>query len=284
MKPSLDIALIGYGTIARLALETLAAEAPGAIGKLIVVSRESGRQRAVNMIEEIGAGLARETVLATGIEEALASKPGLVVEAAGHGALCQHGPAALASGTDLIVTSVGALADDALRNALDEASERSGALYNIIPGAVGGLDILAAAKLSGLTRVVYTSRKPPAAWAGTAAEKMTDLTSITHETVFFRGDAGQAARMFPQNANVAATIALKGAGFAATQVELVADPAVSRNVHELNVEAGSADFTIRIEGRPAPGNPKTSLTTAYSLAQSIIEHMNRSRLRSPSAA
>ncbi|MCC2097245.1 MAG: aspartate dehydrogenase [Hyphomicrobiales bacterium] len=275
----MNLAFIGYGTITRIALETLVREAPGALETLVIVSRENGVERAHDLIGKLDAAIetkiAKQTRVVTDMPAALQWKPDLVVEAAGHGALQEHGAAALAAGVDLIVTSVGALSDKVLRGQLDDAATASGARYDIIPGAVGGLDILAAVKLSGLEKVLYKSRKPPGAWRGTAAEEMVDLGAIAQETVFFSGGAGDAARLFPQNANVAATIALKGAGFDATQVELIADPGVSKNVHELTVSGNSADFTIRIEGRPAPENPKTSLTTAYSLAQIVLEHMSR---------
>jgi aspartate dehydrogenase len=277
----MKLAIIGYGTIARIALDTLTRVAPGAIETLVVVSRENGTERAQDLLAAVGAGangsIASDTHIVTDMNAALALQPDLVVEAAGHAALQEHGVSALRAGVDLVITSVGALSDDGLRQQLDEAAAASSARYDIIPGAVGGLDILAAVKLSGLTQVLYKSRKPPNAWRGTAAEKMTDLDAIAKETVFFSGHAGDAARLFPQNANVAATIALKGAGFAATQVELIADPGVSKNVHELKVSGNSADFTIRIEGRPAPDNPKTSLTTAYSVAQVVLEHMRQQK-------
>ena len=127
----------------------------------------------------------------------------------------------------------------------------------MIPGAVGGLDILSAVKLSGLGHVVYTSRKPPSAWRGTPAEQTVDLDGLTKAHVFFEGDAAQAATAFPQNANVAATIALKGAGFAATKVQLIADPEVSGNVHELTVSGNSADFTAVCGGEDKWLNPGT---------------------------
>lgn len=269
----MKLAVIGYGTIARLAMQTIAVERCADIEAVTILSRPDGRDRAGAMLEASGCRAIADAAIVTDAQALLARQPDIVLEAAGHEALNAFGAAVLETGHRLIITSVGALADNALRTALDNAATRGSSRYDIIPGAVGGLDILAAAKLSGLNRVVYKSRKPPGAWRGTAAETMTKLDAIREATVFFRGNAGEAARQFPQNANVAATIALAGAGFAATQVELIADPGVSRNVHELTVEAKSADFTIRIEGRPAPDNPKTSLTTAYSLARVAMDAM-----------
>lgn len=269
----MKLAIIGYGTIAKLALETIAAESGKSIGKLIIVARPQTLDRAGAMREHAPGAVGASMQVVSNIADLLALGPNLVAEAAGHQALHDYCPSVLRAGIDVIVASAGALASTGLRDALDKSAAAGGSRYEIIPGAVGGMDILAAAKLSGLVRVMYRSRKPPAAWRGTAAEQMTDLNDVSGPVVFFKGNAGDAARLFPQNANVAATIALQGAGFEATRVELIADPSVARNVHELDVQAGSADFTIRIEGRAAPENPKTSLTTAYSLARSILNRM-----------
>ncbi len=269
----MNLAIIGCGTIAKLALETLAAESIKPIDNLILVTRQHDDPRALEMRNIAAAGIAKKVRIVSDVGQLLGQNPTLIAEAAGHSALQQYGPAGLLAGVDIIVASVGALASKKLRDLLDAAALQGNAQYEIIPGAVGGLDILAAAKLSGLTKVLYRSRKPPVAWRNTAAERIIDLENVREPITFFSGNAGDAARQFPQNANVAATIALKGAGLEATQVELVADPNVSRNIHELDVRAGSADFTLRIEGRTAPGNPKTSLTTAYSFARSILNRL-----------
>ena len=275
----MKLAFIGYGTIVRIALESIVREQPDKLEALVILCKPDGMERAKTLVADVeavlGVPLARSVDIVSSIAEVLATDPDLVAEAAGHGALQDHGVRVLEAGVPLLITSVGALSDDGLRSSLDIAAAKSGCGYDMIAGAVGGLDILGAVHLSGLENVIYNSRKPPAAWRGTAAEDLVDLDSIAEETVFMSGDAGQAARAFPQNANVAATIALKGAGFAGTKVNLIADPTISCNVHELIVSGGSADFTIRIEGHPAPGNPKTSLTTAYSLAQTILASMRR---------
>ncbi len=265
------LGLVGYGTVASLALEAVAARLARPLDLMVVCARAEGEDRARALIDRFGDRLARRSLVVTTTEDLIAARPDLVVEAAGHAAIALVGEAVLAAGLDLVVSSVGALADDDLRARLDAAAARGGGRLALLPGAIGGLDILAAAKLSGLTAVTYLSRKPPAAWVGTPAESRIDLAAIAAPTTFYEGSARQAAQDFPKNANVAATVALAGLGFEATRVCLVADPTVAGNVHEIAFRSACADVTMRIEGRPSPDNPKTSATTGWSLARAILD-------------
>lgn len=265
------LGIVGYGTIAGLALEAVADNLSRPLDRLVISARPDGRARAEALADQVGARLAQERLVVTDTEALLAARPDFIVEAAGHGAVAEIGPAALSAGVDLMISSVGALVDGDLHAHMTEAARSGGSRLTLLPGAIGGLDILAAARLSGLVSVTYVSRKPPAAWAGTPAESLIDLPSVTRPTVFFEGSAREAARDFPKNANVAATVALAGLGLERTRVRLVADPETAGcNVHEIAFQSAATDVTLRIEGRPAASNPKTSATTGFSLAAAIL--------------
>ena len=136
-------------------------------------------------------------------------------------------------------------------------------------GAIGGIDAIAAMRVAGLTSVRYRSRKPPAAWRGSPAEKVVDLGTLTQRTVLYKGTAGEAALLYPQNANVAAAVALAGFGFDATEVELVADPDAPGNIHEIEAEGDAGRFAIQLQGKPSRSNPKTSALAAMSVARAL---------------
>ncbi len=262
------LGFIGYGTIATLALEALARHRSAPLESVICLARPEGVGRATSLFENCP-GLAREFRIVTDISTMIAARPLVVAEAAGHEAVRLNAVPLLEAGIDILITSTGALADKQLRADIAAAEAQSRAKLSLCSGAVGALDVLAAAKLSGLEEVTYTSRKPPRAWMGTPAETRIDLKNLTSEACFYEGTADVAATDFPLNANVAATVALVGAGFERTKVRLVADPNVDRNIHEIHVKAACADFDIRIAGRAAADNPKTSLTTAYALAADL---------------
>ncbi len=267
---TLRIGVIGYGAIASLALDCMARELTAPVDAVICLARETGLPRANAMLDRAGPRLAHQRKAVSSLDAFLDARPNLVIEAAGHGALRDCGARVIGAGYDLLVTSVGALSDANLHADLNEATIKGGALI-LSSGAIGGLDLLAAAKLSGDLVVTYTSRKPPRAWRGTKAETLLDLDALAEEAVFYAGDARGAARDYPQNANVAATLALHGAGFEATRVRLVADPAAPGNVHEISIASSAADIRLKIEGRASPDNPKTSLTTAYSVAAQALQ-------------
>jgi aspartate dehydrogenase len=136
-------------------------------------------------------------------------------------------------------------------------------------GAIAGLDGLAALRRGGLSSVRYIATKPPQAWRGTPAEEVIDLDSLRTSTVVFQGSAAEAARLYPRNANLAATVALAGIGFEETVVELVADPTTDENAGRIEAEGALGRLQLELRGAPMSDNPKTSAITAYSILEAI---------------
>lgn len=264
------LAVIGAGGIADIALSTLAQQLSTPLDhiSILVPAEFSGQAQA--LLDRHGRAIAASRAVRNDVAALLADKPDVVAECASHVAVRDYGPTILESGVDLLIISIGCLSNEGLRASLEQAAGKGGARIVLPSGAIGGIDALAAARLSGLESVVYTGRKPPRAWRGTPAEKLLDLDALTEATVFYEGNAREAAQDYPFNANVAATLSLAGKGFEATRVRLLADPGITRNVHEFSVRSACGDFTIRLEGFPSPANPKTSLMAGYSVARELL--------------
>lgn len=194
-------------------------------------------------------------------------KPDLVLECASQQAVIDFGEAVVSRGWTLALISTGALADAALQQRINEACKRHHGRLVVLSGAVAGMDGLASAREGGLDSVTYQSCKSPAGWQGSFAETLIDLKNVTQPQVFFEGSAREASRLFPANANVAATIGLSGLGMDATQVRLMVDPDTQRNTHTLHVCGQFGEFHIELKGHPLADNPKTSTLAALSAVQ-----------------
>lgn len=192
-----------------------------------------------------------------------------MVEAAGRSAVAEWGEAALQQTNALVVASASALCDDALFERLVSVATENGTQLLVPPGALAGVDAIAAASILELDEVIHRIIKPPAAWRGTDAEHLVSLDEIRQSVTFFSGNARDAATRFPQNANVAAITALSGIGLDRTQVELIADPNAKGNRHELVVRGDFGRLSVSIENRPLATNPKSSELAALSLVRLV---------------
>jgi aspartate dehydrogenase len=255
------IGLIGFGTIAR----DICARLGGESFAFAALLRPGSPSRA-----SMPAGVA----LLASVEELLAWRPALVVEAARHAAVSELLPTVLAAGIPALPASTGALADDDLLARLAEAAERGGTRLIVPSGAVGGLDYLAALREMPDARIRYVSRKPPAAWGPELAAAGLTARAALAEIVLYEGTAREAARLFPKNLNVGLTIAL-AVGHDRLSVRIVSDPQAAGNTHE--IEATSALGTARMSfvNLPSPTNPKTSALTAASLVAAIRRQFDR---------
>lgn len=262
MEQGKRIALIGYGAMGQSLRASLAKSGDGltiAAALLPTLSScDAASRDSVRVFHDI--------------DDLVAWRPSLVVECAGHAAVRDIVPPLLRAGIDVVIVSIGSLSDAGLIDELEAAALAGGSHLIVASGAIGGLDALRAAKRAGLTSVVYLGCKPPAAWQGSAAESLCDLPQITSRTVFFEGNAEEAARRFPKNANVTAAVALAGLGFDQTKVVLAADPAITCNSHNVTATGAFGEFSIALHNNPLPDNPKTSLLAAMSVEASIVRH------------
>ncbi|SIQ23316.1 aspartate dehydrogenase [Pseudacidovorax sp. RU35E] len=257
---ALKFALIGCGAIGTALLELVKADGGLAAAAIVVPAGSEADARTVAARVAHGAQVL-SSVPTDGID--------LVVEAAGHAAIEQHVLPALKRGIPAIVASVGALSAPGLPEQLEAAAREGGTQVQLIAGAIGAIDALAAARAGGLETVRYTGRKPPRAWKGTPAEEGRDLDALAAEAVIFEGSARDAARLFPKNANVAATVSLAGLGLDRTTVRLIADPAVTENVHQVEAEGAFGRFELTMRNQPLAANPKTSALTVYSAVRAL---------------
>ncbi len=255
----MNIALIGFGGLGGIVAEHLARDRQVSFVGVVARERQHERIRAV-----LGDVPVIDTAVAL-----QALEPELVIECASHAAFKHYAEPVLRKGIDLLAVSVGVLADAPYRAHLLEVARETGASLQIPAGAIGGIDVIAAARHAGLTKVAYVTRKNAKMWTGTPAEAMIDLAAVKEATLFFDDTAERAAMLFTEKANVTATLALAGIGFEETRVRFWVDPAVTQSVHRIEAEGACGSLTLDMGNNPAAPDNKASLQTAMSIVQAV---------------
>jgi len=193
----------------------------------------------------------------------LAERADIVIESLPAAHFRDLGSAVIAAGKIFMPLSCGQLLDNW---DLAGMAENTGARIIVPTGALLGLDAVRAAAEGDITSVRMITRKPPTGLAGApfVVENDIDLEALTEATKLFEGTAREAIPGFPANLNVVVALSLAGVGPDKTLLEAWADPEVTRNTHEIQVEADSARFSLRIENVPSEANPRTGKITALS--------------------
>ena len=204
----------------------------------------------------------------------------IVVECAGVPAAKEHGPAVIASGKDLVLTSVGALAGPDARRALLAGPGK----VHVTSGAIGGFDLWSALAESNAvdTVTIRTTKNAEALiqdWMND--DERAELENATEPFVLFSGRPADAIAKFPGNVNVSIALAWATRGRGASDdellerslervtVELVASPKLVDTRHDIEVSGSAGTFSLVSESGPNPVNPKTSAITALSVAHTL---------------
>jgi aspartate dehydrogenase len=174
-------------------------------------------------------------------------------------------------GKTAVVLSAGALLENEDLIAL---AKQNGGQIVVPTGALIGLDAMTAAAEGNILSVRMVTRKPVNGLVGAPylVENKIDIEGITEPLRVFEGTAREAAKGFPANLNVAVALSLAGLGPDRTRLEIWADPALTRNVHRMEVDSDSARFSMSIENIPSE-NPKTGRITALS----VIAYLRKQR-------
>lgn len=255
----LKLGIIGWGAIASR-VAALLAERNSLVDIVMVAVRDVTKERAT---------LPSGVRLISSPAELAGFDLDVVIEAADRTAVYEWGEMALRHAGRLAVSSTSAFCDDALLARLIAVARETGRQIVLPPGALGGMDALAAASAVRINEVVHSIIKPPVAWRGTGAEERVHLDALTTAETFFSGTAREAADAFPQNANVAVISALAGTGLDRTRVQLVADPSLSRNIHRISASGAFGRMELMFENEPLKTNPKSSEMTALNLVRLV---------------
>jgi aspartate dehydrogenase len=194
----------------------------------------------------------------------------LVVEAASQNALTSYLNQLILFKKDVLVMSVGAFANSDFFSEVVRNVEGNDINIYVPSGAIAGIDALKSVKNS-ISYVTLTTTKNPHSLKDSPFFKNTNLTvdSIKKRTLIFEGSAIEAVQNFPANVNVAALLGLAGIGVEKTKVNVIADPSIRINKHEIKVIGKFGELIVRVKNIPSSTNPKTSYLAILSVVECL---------------
>ena len=311
-----SVLLLGFGAIGRHVARLLSPELEaGAFNLTALVSDRAKHTGRPNH----GAEVVDLPTLSTPVHEPALSLPApsstqspsprmfdrfdVIVECAGVPAAARFGPAVIAAGRSLVLTSVGAMASPDTRAGLLGGPGH----LHVTNGAIGGLDVLeAAAQADGLDSVEITTSKEASGlirpWMSEPeAERLRGLRPEDGPLTVFEGNPAEAIEKFPANVNIAVALAwatrglrsaapasdsgaraastetaaehtdadLLGASLERVQVVLHAVAGQTQSAHRIRASGSAGEFAFDIRSTPSPENPATSGLTALSVARTL---------------
>ena len=264
--PKKNVGLIGCGTIGThlaMAIESRTIANASLVGVFDVID---------NNAEILKSKLKCNPKVYSNFDSLIDSSIDIIVEAASQEAVRKFGMPIIKANKDLMIMSVGALADTTfLRELLELAPMKEGRSKIYVPtGAIAGIDAIRSVK-DLLDSITLTTTKSPKSLAGAPffATRKLNIDAITEVTEIYNGSAAEAVKLFPSNVNVAAVLSLAGLGADKTKVRVVVDPHTTNNQHEIVATGRFGSIKIAVNNVTAPGNPKTSFLAVLSAIECL---------------
>jgi aspartate dehydrogenase len=256
VKSPLKIGLAGLGAVGREVAKRLLAGIPG-LALAAIAARDHEKARRIVPDPQVKLLDAN----------ALAETCDVIVEGLPPAEFRNFALPAIEHGKIFVPLSVGKLLEN--WDIVARAKE-TGARILVPTGALLGLDAVRAAAEGTIYSVKMVTRKPPEGLAGAAylVERNISVENLKAPLKIFDGSAREGARGFPANVNVAAALSLAGLGPDKTQLEIWADPTVTRNTHRIEVDADTVRFSMTIENIPSE-NPRTGKVVALSVVAQL---------------
>jgi aspartate dehydrogenase len=263
------VALIGCGAMGKVIVKAiLDGKIPGI--DLAAVAEIRPSEELLQMSAKKGFALVQDPLMV------LEYSPDLVIEAAEQEIVRRYASHFLKAKKDLMIMSVGALADTSFLKELLELARAQGVRVIVPSGAIGGLDAIKSARVANIHEILIRNIKPPQGLEGAPfiVKNKIDLRSFKTPTQIYEGFADEAAREFPKNLNVTVALSLAGIGPEKTRVTVIVDPNETRNIHEITAKGDFGEAKFTIAGLPSLDNPKTSYLAGLSVIATLRDLVN----------
>lgn len=187
------------------------------------------------------------------LDELLDLQPDYVVETASVAMAREMALPVLRHGANLVLVSIGALADRAFRAQVEAAALENGVKVHLASGAVGGFDVLRTislmARAQGLPETAgIVTRKGPQSLKNTPVFQERLLTDAEESSVL-SGTAAQAIGVLPTKVNVAVAASLATTGPDSATAEIISVPGFTGDDHRITAEIDGVKAVVDVYSR-----------------------------------
>lgn len=191
----------------------------------------------------------------TSLKELLALEPDYVVETASVAMAKEMALPVLCSGANLVLVSIGALADSAFYAEVEAAARAHGVKVHIASGAVGGFDVLRTVSLMARAQNLpetagIVTRKGPQSLQGTPLYRE-ELNAAQGETQVLCGTAADAIALLPTKVNVAVAASLATTGPDTASARILSLPGFAGDDHCITAEIDGIKAVVDVYSRTA---------------------------------
>lgn len=189
------------------------------------------------------------------LEELLALEPDYVVETASVQMVKDMAVQVLNHKANLVLISIGALADASFRTRVEAAARENGVKVYIASGAVGGFDVLRTislmARAQGLSETAgIVTHKGPHSLKNTPLFRE-ELLTDKEETRVLSGTAAQAIEVLPTKVNVAVAASLATTGPDRATAQIFSVPGFAGDDHCITAQIDGVKATVDVYSRTA---------------------------------
>ena len=252
------LAIVGCGKLADIVVDAILGGVLSDYQLIGAFSRTKAKaQRLAGKVRDSNYGY--ECTPCETIEELLALKPDYIVESASPAAMKELALPALQSGSSVVALSIGAFADEEFYEEVKKTARQNNTRVHLVPGAIGGFDVLRTASLMGDCEASITTEKGANSLRGTSVY---DETLQTEKRKVFEGNAKEAIALFPTRVNVAVAASLASVGPANMKVSVTSTPGYVGDDHRIEIKSDQVQAVIDVYS-------KTSRIAGWSVVNTL---------------
>ncbi len=201
------------------------------------------------------------------LDQLFALKPDYILETASPAAMREMAIPALENGSSIVTLSIGALADADYYDKIKETARAYNTRVYLVPGAIGGFDVLRTVGLMGTSSATFATEKGPNSLRNT---EVYDEGLQKKKRRVFKGNAVEAIKLFPTKVNVAVAAGLATVGPETIDVSITSIPNFVGDRHRIEIKSDQVDAVIDVYSKKSDIAGWSVVNTLRNIASPIV--------------